>query len=230
MAALIGWTAAHPLLLLLAAGTVFNVIWLMLCRGRLHISFPAALAAAAVHTAAGVLCVKAFAVVEVGFDLRAAGNMSLFGGVFFMPGFYWLAAKVTRRRAADVFDVCAVCMIFTLMCARISCIVTGCCAGRAIPGTGLFWPTREAEIVFYLILLVWLGRRVRQNREPGTVYPIYMISYGVFRFIVEWFRVCADGSLLHRGHVWALISLMAGMSIYYTQRENQRKTRRVHKK
>ena len=67
----------------------------------------------------GVLCVKAFAVAESGFDMSKVGNMSLFGGVFIMPLFYFAGAKLFKRPSADVFDIFSVCMIFKLRNQRV---------------------------------------------------------------------------------------------------------------
>lgn len=207
------------LLAVLAVGTAFTFLWLMLCKQRLHIKWYAALPIAVLHTICGVLCVKVFAVVEVGFDMNKAGNMSLFGGIFILPLFYYLGAKFTKRKPADVFDVFAICMIFTLMCARFNCILSGCCAGKVIPGMSIRWPTRELEILFYIVLLFWLGRPVRQSKRVGMIYPLYMIAYGAFRFLTEWLRTYETTALLHRGHIWSLITLAMGLSIYYTQKE-----------
>ena len=211
------------LLAVLTVGTAFTFLWLMLCKERLRIKWYAALPIAVLHTICGVLCVKVFAVVEVGFDMSKAGSMSLFGGIFILPLFYYLGAKLTRRKPAEVFDVFTICMIFTLMCARFNCIFSGCCAGKVIPGMSIRWPTRELEILFYIVLLFWLGRPVRQSKRVGMIYPLYMIAYGAFRFLTEWLRAYETASPLHRGHVWGLITLALGLSIYYTQREKIQK-------
>lgn len=224
------WLRENILYLLLLLATVFDMVWLLLCRERLHLRWPTAALFSVLHTVIGVACVKLFAIVEAGFDLGAAGNMSLFGGVFFLPPFYYVGARITRQKMSDMFDVFTICMILTLFCARINCMVSGCCTGSFIPGLSIRWPTRELELIFYLILLFWLGHMVRKGRHPGQIYPLYMISYGVFRFIVEWFRTYDNESLLHRGHVWALISLIVGLSFYYTLREKETNKRRVQKK
>ena len=79
-----------PLLLLLAAGATFTSVWLILLRKRLNMAWYVAIPIAIVHTLYGVLTVKVFALLETGFDKASIGNMSLFGGVFFMPLAYWL--------------------------------------------------------------------------------------------------------------------------------------------
>ena len=173
------------------------------------------------HTAIGVCSVKVFAFLESG-DI---GNMSLFGGVFFMPATYWLGAKLTKRPYWKVCDVLTPCMLFTLMCARVNCIVSGCCSGLVIPGTHFHFPTRELEILYYIVMLILLVPRVKKSKNPGSIYPLYMASYGVFRFIDEFFRTSSTGMLFHLSHVWAAIAFAAGLSIYIeiNARNHQRK-------
>ena len=213
------WLKEHSLIVLLLLGTIFNVFWLYRMRRQLQMKWYAVLILSVLHTAIGVCSVKVFAFLESG-DI---GNMSLFGGVFFMPAAYWLGAKLTKRPYCKVCDVFTPCMLFTLMCARFNCILSGCCAGKVIPGLSIRWPTRELEILFYIVLLFWLGRPVRQSKRVGMIYPLYMIAYGAFRFLTEWLRTYETTALLHRGHVWALITLALGLSIYYTQREKIQK-------
>lgn len=218
------------LALLLGAGTIFTFIWLCCFRDRLKMKWYAALPVSILHTVCGVLSVKAFAIIEGFGDLSVVGNMSLFGGIFFMPIFYYLGAKLAKRKAADIFDVFTICMIFTVMCARINCIFSGCCGGKVIPFAafeGLHWPTREMEVIFYIILLIILGRKVLKEEERGSIYPIYMISYGIFRFIIESLRT-ANSPLgyIHLAHIWALITLGLGLSIYSEMKSRKKKERR----
>lgn len=213
--AIFTWIGQHPLWLLLGIGAVFTAVWLLFLRKRLRMAWYVAIPIAVLHTACGVLCVKAFAFLETGFDPDSLGNMSLFGGVFFMPLAYLLGAKLTKRRAADVCDVFTVCMIVTVLCARVNCILSGCCQGALIPGTtGLRWPTRELEILFYLLLLLFLIPKVWHGRTDGRVYPLYMAAYGGFRFVIEFFRASSSPSVFHIAHLWSLLSLALGLSIY----------------
>ena len=153
--------------------------------------------------------------------------MSLFGGVFLMPLAYWLGAKISKRPLDEVFDVFTPCMIFTVMCARVNCILSGCCRGLPIPGTnGMRFPTREAEIVFYLILLAVLCPRIWKERLQGRAYPVYMMCYGAFRFIIEFFREADSAGLFHRAHLWAMITLLLGASIYAEMKTTKTKPRR----
>lgn len=218
------WLTDRALFILLGCGTLFNVYWLHRCRERLHLRWLSVLLLSVLHTVLGVLSVKVFALFETG----NFSNMSLFGGVFFMPLFYWGVAKLAKQKTADVFDVFTICLVFTLMCARLNCIVSGCCLGAHIPIEGLThlrFPTRELELIFYVILLLRLWRKVLSGSARGMIYPIYMISYGIFRFVTETLRVSSrTDSILHISHLWALLSLGIGMSIYGELQKKEKKT------
>lgn len=222
--ALLTWLSDHALILLLGCGTLFNVYWLHRCRERLHLRWLSVLLLSVLHTVLGVLSVKVFALFETG----NFSNMSLFGGVFFMPLFYWGVAKLAKQKAADVFDVFTICLVFTLMCARLNCMISGCCLGAHIPIEGLThlrFPTRELELIFYVILLSRLWRKVLSGSARGMIYPIYMIAYGIFRFVTETLRVSnRTDSILHISHLWALLSLGIGISIYGELRKKEKKT------
>lgn len=222
--ALLTWLSDHALILLLSCGTLFNVYWLHRCRERLHLRWLSVLLLSVLHTVLGVLSVKVFALFETG-DFS---NMSLFGGVFFMPLFYWGVAKLAKQKTADVFDVFTICLVFTLMCARLNCMISGCCLGAHIPIEGLThlrFPTREMELIFYVILLSRLWRKVLSGSARGMIYPIYMISYGIFRFVTETLRFSdRTDSILHISHLWALLSLGVGISIYGELQKKEKKT------
>ena len=222
--ALLTWLSDHALILLLGCGTLFNVYWLHRCRERLHLRWLSVLLLSVLHTVLGVLSVKVFALFETG----NFSNMSLFGGVFFMPLFYWGVAKLAKQKTADVFDVFTICLVFTLMCARLNCIISGCCLGAHIPIEGLThlrFPTRELALLVYVLLLSRLWRKVLSGSARGMIYPIYMISYGIFRFVTETLRVSdRTDSILHVSHLWALLSLGIGISIYGELRKKEKKT------
>lgn len=222
------WISDHTLELLLTVSTVFSFFWLLRCKTRLSLRWDSALALTVLHTVTGVAAVSLFAVMEGIGSQGSTGKMSLFGAVFFMPLFYWAVARLTGRSMADVFDVFTVCLVFTLMCARLNCIISGCCLGAHIPIQGLEhlrFPTREMELIFYVILLSRLWRKVVTGSARGMIYPIYMISYGIFRLVTETLRVSSRAnSILHISHLWALLSLGIGISIYGELQKKEKKT------
>lgn len=216
----------HHLLILLSLGSLLSFGWLFVNRKKLSMKIWEAALLSVLHTIYGVLSVKVFAVIEGFGDPSVIGNMSLFGGVFFMPIAYWLIAKIKKLRNGIVFDVFTPCLVVTLLCARINCIIGNCCQGRYITGTsGMRWPTRELEICFYIVLLAVICRKILTGKSNGNIYLIYMMSYGIFRFLEEGLRE-SDRYLgyLHLGHIWAMITLTVGFSIYTEiQRRNMKK-------
>ncbi|MBQ9228224.1 MAG: prolipoprotein diacylglyceryl transferase [Eubacterium sp.] len=215
----------HALIVILVIGTVFTYWWLLQFRDRLRLNAFTAVPAALVHTAFGVLCVMSFAVLEV-WDISAFGNLSIFGATFFMPILFFAFAKLGKRSAADVFDIGCVSMLFTLLCSRFNCLISGCCYGISFFGSDtVLWPTRELEIAFYAVLITVLAIKTKRNQSRGRNYPIYMIAYGVFRFILEWFRFYGGNSVIHRAHIWAVVSLCLGLSILAEINTKQKKVR-----
>ncbi len=209
---------SHALLLILTFAALFTIAWLLAVRKRLNMPWYAAVLLGALHVVYGVFCVRVFARMEG----AGSGSMSLFGAVFFMPVAYYLGAKLFKRPMAEVFDLFAVPMIFTLLCARCNCLIAGCCLGTFIPGMELRWPTREVEVIFYAAFLIVFIPRVLKKKTHGEVYPFYMLSYGVLRFILEFLRVTdRTESLFHLSHVWALISAGIGLAfVLYLRKKN----------
>ncbi len=212
------WFSAHFLLVILLAAGAVTFAWLMQMRKRLRMSWYAALALSVVHVLAGVLCVRVFARMEG----AASGSMSIFGAVFFMPLLYFLGAKLFKRSPAEVFDLFAIPMIFTLLCSRINCLKSGCCLGLPIPHTSMRWPTREAEMVFYIVFLALAVPRVWKGESKGRVYPLYMAGYGAFRAVIECFRESSSASLFHISHIWALLSFALGLAVYLEMKNRKK--------
>ena len=222
MSALAEWFTRHSLIVLLTLATFASVCWLFKANGRLKFKAWQIVLLGVAHTLLGVLAVKAFAIIEGFGDLSVVGNMSLFGGMAFLPILYVAIAKSSHRNVRDVFDVFTVSLVTTLFFARINCLIAGCCVGAFIPGTAMRWPTRQTELVFYLVLLGYLIPRVLGGRMRGQAFPIYMVSYGCFRFVIEFFRASSHAAgPFHIAHLWALIALFLGVSILVEVKQRQ---------
>lgn len=226
---IVSWLKGNALWLLLFIGSVFTFAWLFTQRKKLKTAWYSAIAISIIHTLYGVLTVKAFAFLESGFSKDGFNGMSIFGAVFMMPLAYLLCAKLFKRSVKTVFDIMTPCMVFTLMCARVNCVINGCCFGAFIPGTDKTrFPTREAEILFYIILLIIICTRIIKEKNDGEIYPLYMICYGAFRFVTEFFRYADTTSVFHISHLWSIITLLLGISIYaeiYSKKNKQKRRR-----
>lgn len=218
---MMSWITEIPLIPLLVIASFFTYFWLLKFKESLKIGKVKSLGLSLAHVAIGLCAVSLFAFLEdpAGYTL---GTQSLFGAVFFMPIAYWLWARLTKRDYKTVFDIFTVCLVFTLLCARINCMLSGCCMGDLIPGLdGLRWPTRELELLYYIVLLIVIIPRVLGDRNRGEMYPLYMMSYGAFRFVDELFRV--GNGILHISHLWAALSLIIGAGIWLEMRSNEKR-------
>ncbi|HWP95461.1 MAG TPA: prolipoprotein diacylglyceryl transferase family protein [Syntrophomonadaceae bacterium] len=80
---------------------------------------------------------------------------------------------------------------------RIGCLLRGCCYGKA---TLLPWgidlgdhiyrhPTQIYEMLFDLMLVVYLSWRKARGVKPGELFTIFLNCYLTFRFFLEFIRV-----------------------------------------
>lgn len=222
------WNNYHTLVFLLLGATATSFVWLFVFnRKRLNASWWELLIVAILHTLVGVGFVKFFALLEAGFNTEKAGNLSMYGGVFFMPLFYFIYAKIKKLPIALVFDVFVVSLVSTLFFARINCFLSGCCLGKSINYSEYRYPTREAELVFDVIFIGLAIFFLFKGKLLGKIYPIYLISYGVFRFIIEWFRESDVTSGFHIAHVWSFLAVLIGSALliiqYYLKKSKENK-------
>ena len=232
MQSIVVWIQQHILFMFAIGIVACNFAWLMVCRKKLNIKWYAALIIAILHDVIGYTAMRLWAIIEVGGDLGKAANMRLFGAVFVLPLLYCAWAKLFRHETALVMDASAICLSVGLLLGRINCLLGGCCIGTLIPGRmGWRWPIREVEIIYYVAFIAWYSHRIICDKTHGQVYPVFMISYGGLRFILEWFRVEYSGvGGLHLGTIWSVLSIIIGLSIFFAQQEKQTKKRRVKKK
>lgn len=142
------------------------------------------------------------------------GGFSLFGAILFLPliGYFPLIKlfKLNQAKAINAFTLCTIASLFIL---RIDCLVAGCCIGLPIY-KNLRYPVREAELLFQALVFRSYLKQIRAD-ERANLIPRYMIDYGMFRFLCEFFRVGAVVTTigrfdLHIAHFWALAAIAAG--------------------
>jgi phosphatidylglycerol:prolipoprotein diacylglycerol transferase len=78
---------------------------------------------------------------------------------------------------------------------RIGCFLNGCCYGVECAfgfdfGDGLTrFPAQLAESSFHFIAFIILHRLRKRDMRPGILFKWYVISYFIFRFLIEFARV-----------------------------------------
>ena len=184
-------------------------------------------------SAVGIAGVRLLAIIEH-FDAliqgAVAGGMSFFGAVLLVPLLLPLLTRPLGLGFADTNDLSAPCVAGMVGCERINCFLSGCCGGRVIHLSGLeFTPrTQLIELVLdfatMIFLMLWL--RKDPERRKGSGYPMFLLCYCTYRFLLEFIRDTEKNWIgMSHGQVFALIGLaFAG---WYFYRRHQKTTART---
>ena len=108
---------------------------------------------------------------------------------------------------------------------RIGCFLNGCCYGIEtdawygvlFPGHAhKVIPTQLFEMAFLLILAVILGFLAFKEVTFYTM-PIYLLSYGIFRFLLEFIRGDERGQLqgLSPSQYWCILLIASAVVLYF---------------
>jgi len=127
---------------------------------------------------------------------------------------------------------------------RFGCLFAGCCFGKpttqpwgitftdpfaaANVGTPLGVPLHPTQLyeagAEFLILLLLLGTERKGRAYPGRTFWLYMLLYGISRFIIEFYRGDERGSVgmfsTSQFISLLLVPLALGMLVYLSRRES----------
>lgn len=132
----------------------------------------------------------------------ATGGAVFYGGLIggILGGFFY--THIYKLHTIQFFDIAVPCLALAQAFGRIGCFFNGCCYGipyegfgavhypvGAYPpaGIGLF-PAQLTESAFLFILTLVLLTVLWKSKSPGFTTGFYLIGYGIFRFINEFFR------------------------------------------
>lgn len=121
----------------------------------------------------------------LGFEWSNRRGWSIF---FTVPLFYLILAKLTKRDLKSASDILCVQLMIAYAFGRTACLFQGCCVGTFIPGTSIRWPVVAVEVLFVLAFVFFMGKKAFQRHFDGKSYPVFLISYGAFRLLLEVFR------------------------------------------
>jgi len=118
-----------------------------------------------------------------------------YGGLFGVLLSLKIYAKLTKYDEAVIFRLIAPAIPLFHAFGRIGCFLAGCCYGKALPyHVNLLGvmpidriPTQLIESAFEFIMYIVLLFAGRKNKDLNLL-KIYLLSYAVFRFSLEFFR------------------------------------------
>ena len=150
----------------------------------------------------------------------------LFGGVatfLLMYRFYYLRNNPPMIKEILKIAPSAICVGHGI--GRLGCFLNGCCYGVETDAWfGVIFPghnhevipTQLFEMIFLLVLAVVLGILAFKEITIYTM-PIYLLSYGVFRFVIEFFRGDERGQLkgLSPSQYWCILLVISAVALYF---------------
>lgn len=160
-------------------------------------------------------------------------KMTFFGGLLcaLLLLFLLYAVYLKKRVGATLKKMLQVvpgCLAAAHGFGRLGCFLAGCCYGLPtdswigikFPGIAqAVIPTNLLEALFLLLLAIILLLLAFKKKTNLTI-PIYMLSYGAWRFVIEFFRGDERGSFipgLSPSQFWSILLFIGGLIILLWQ-------------
>ena len=162
------------------------------------------------------------------------GGITFLGGLIGGAGFFLIIYFIRRRkiegRLIDALSMVPCCITIAHAFGRVGCFFAGCCYGKesecifAVKFPDLpnrVHPTQLYEALFLFALFgvmsyLLLKKKFRYNMS------IYLVSYGIFRFLIEFLRGDHRGELvggISPSQFWSLGMIVLGVVVYFVMRE-----------
>lgn len=171
------------------------------------------------------------AIAGKGFSLT--GGITFIGGLIggaacFLAGYFILGKKWGSLTAITKVVPCSILIAHAF--GRIGCLMAGCCHGAYLgqePVTGGIWmlgtsygwgyyvPTQLYEALFLLVVFAITSYLVIKKDFKYNL-ETYLISYGVFRFVIEYLRDDYRGSflgILSPSQFWSVLMVVLGVAM-----------------
>ena len=190
----------------LIAGSV-AVMALMLSRRHIYsLSIFQAILYALSLLAIGILGTRVLYFFETG--MESFSGRSFFGAIYLVLILMPWIGLLFKLKPLESLDACAPCGVGMVSFMRFGCFCAGCCGGVPIGDTGRVWPVQLMEGFGDMLILFLILYTERKGHLRGKGYPMFLLSYGVLRFILEFIRDTAKdwGGLAH-GQWFAMVGV-----------------------
>ncbi|MBU1106296.1 MAG: prolipoprotein diacylglyceryl transferase [Candidatus Riflebacteria bacterium] len=165
------------------------------------------------------------------------GGLTFYGAVISSIIFDLLYLKYRKLPFWKVMDCVSFGLPAGIALARLGCLLNGCCYGTSceypwamnFPAAGSVkcHPTQIYESIGALLIWLLLSKLRPYRRNYGEIFLAYIASYGLIRFLIEFFR--AENPVVMAGLTMAQIIgiLMVGASLIAWQRISASRNLRI---
>jgi phosphatidylglycerol:prolipoprotein diacylglycerol transferase len=158
------------------------------------------------------------------------GGFVFYGGIIFGILSFYLLTKKHNLDFLKLADITALSLPLAHAIGRLGCFFYGCCYGRSTSSwLGIKFPPNSlagllgekvipTQLIssFFLLVIFFILLTIRRQAFRGRIVFSYFILYGIFRFIIEFFRGDPRGfvGMLSFSQIMALIMACIGLFFY----------------
>jgi phosphatidylglycerol:prolipoprotein diacylglycerol transferase len=165
------------------------------------------------------------------------GGLVWYGGVIFgaITAIYFI-----KKRKIPVWkfaDITSIALSIGLGFGRIGCTMAGCCYGKvchapfaivfhnphsAAPLNVPLYPTQPISSLANFLIAGILYLLYKRRKATGEIFGFYLILYGIFRFLIEFWRATPKDILgtFSNNQVISIIMVAVGIAIVIYRRKN----------
>ena len=158
------------------------------------------------------------------------GGMTFIGGLIggvlsFLVG-YFVFRPMLDGRLVDIISLLPCCIVIAHAFGRIGCFFAGCCYGKPTDSfLGVKFPFLSYKVhatqlyeaaflfaLFAVMLILYLKKGFKHNLS------LYLLTYGIFRFLIEFLRGDDRGSFvagISPSQFWSIVMIVASVGVYF---------------
>ena len=150
------------------------------------------------------------------------GGQSFFGALLFFPLLLIPVSCIFRFPILDLLDYATIPGVALLALFKWNCYQKGCCGGKVLwysmDGIPTHFPSQIIEMLLAIILCILLFSMEKKGGYSRKIYPICILIYGMFRYVLNLFRWEQSSFFLGlpAGNIWSMVSIFVGVIWLFT--------------
>lgn len=181
---------------------------------------------------------------SAGFVLNNGTGATFYGGliggagcfllIYFGIGAFFFKDKIHTKSFFTITDIAAAAIAVAHGFGRLGCLMAGCCHGAETDAWyGIYFkgydvkavPVQLFEAIFLFALFGFFWYRIVKRKSCNL--PLYMMLYGVWRFVIEFFRADDRGativSFLSPSQLIAILMVLGSIGLFFGERYIEKK-------
>lgn len=158
-------------------------------------------------------------------------GIRFYGKAVFATIALYVVSKVLKSESTIIMDYYAPVDIAALIVMKMNCMRAGCCSGIELyldsNGQPVLFPSQQVELIVAFVLFSAIIIMECTSKFDGYRYSIYLLVYGVSRYILDMFRA-DEGNAIDIGYfsisicqLFCCISMCLGIVGIYTVRKRK---------